>query len=143
MGVKMKIAQTDDEIMACFDVMKQLRPRLEKETWLATVRDMGSEGYALAYLTSGDSVAAVAGYYICHKLSVHGRSLYVYDLVTDDKHRSEGYGKQLIDALKELARTQGCVAIELDSGVQRFGAHRFYLREGFHISSHHFTCELD
>lgn len=139
----MKIAQTDEEIIACFDVMKQLRPQLEKESWLTTVRNMAPEGYALAYLSSGDSVAAVAGYYICHKLSVHGRSLYVYDLVTEENHRSKGFGKQLIDGLKELARMQGCVAIELDSGVQRFAAHSFYLREGFHIASHHFACTLD
>ena len=28
------------------------------------------------------------------------------------------------------------------SGVQRFGAHRFYLRHGMNITSHHFQLEL-
>jgi hypothetical protein len=50
------------------------------------------------------------------------------------------------DVLLELrgkfyALEQGCRQLELDSGVQRFGAHRFYLREGFDISSHHFSIE--
>jgi hypothetical protein len=27
--------------------------------------------------------------------------------------------------------------------VQRFEAHRFYLREGMHIRGHHFSLELD
>ncbi|MGZ5001726.1 MAG: GNAT family N-acetyltransferase, partial [Chthoniobacterales bacterium] len=31
----------------------------------------------------------------------------------------------------------------LDSGVQRFDAHRFYLMKRMKISSHHFSLELD
>ncbi len=34
------------------------------------------------------------------------------------------------------------IKLQLDSGVQRFGAHRFYLREGFHISSHFAITDL-
>jgi len=122
--------------------MKQLRPQLKEDTWLKTVRHMQNEGYALGYLAKDGLVVAVAGYYLCHKLSVNGKSLYVYDLSTDERHRSMGFGKRLIDDLKELARSRDCETIELDSGVQRFDAHRFYLREGFHISSHHFACKL-
>jgi len=29
--------------------------------------------------------------------------------------------------------------LHLDSGVQRYMAHKFYLREGFIIASHHFS----
>jgi len=138
----MEIANTDEQIMACFDVMKQLRLNLKKESWLATIRDMQGEGYVLAYLTRDDVVVAVAGYYICNKLSVNGKSLYVYDLSTDERFRSMGLGKRLIEDLKDHARSRDCESIELDSGVQRFGAHRFYLREGFRIASHHFACNL-
>ncbi len=138
----MEIAKTDEQIMACFDVMKQLRTQLKEESWLATIRSMQGEGYVLAYLTRDDVVAAVAGYYICNKLSVNGKSLYGYDLSTDERFRSMGLGKRLIEDLKDHARSRDCESIELDSGVQRFGAHRFYLREGFHIASHHFACAL-
>lgn len=138
----MEIAKTDEEIMACFDVMKQLRTQLKEDSWLATIRVMQSEGYVLAYMAKDDVVVAVAGYYICNKLSVNGKSLYVYDLSTDERYRSMGYGKRLINDLKELARSRDCETIELDSGVQRFEAHKFYLREEFHIASHHFNCVL-
>jgi hypothetical protein len=33
----------------------------------------------------------------------------------------------------------GCGELHLDSGVQRFGAHRVYLKNGFDITSHHFA----
>ena len=44
-----------------------------------------------------------------------------------------------MDWLKCHARENECEQIHLDSGVQRFPAHRFYLREGFDIASHHFS----
>jgi hypothetical protein len=40
------------------------------------------------------------------------------------------------------ARAAGCIKLELDSGVQRFAAHRFYLTKRMIISSHHFSLEL-
>ena len=138
----MEIAKTDEEIMACYEVMKQLRPHLKEDSWLPTIREMQSEGYMLAYLNKDGLVVAVAGFYICNKLSVKGRSFYIYDLSTDERHRSMGFGKRLLDDLKDLARSRDCETIELDSGVNRFEAHKFYLREGFRISSHHFACIL-
>jgi hypothetical protein len=45
----------------------------------------------------------------------------------------------MLSWLKSHARELGCSQLHLDSGVQRFTAHRFYVREGFKISSHHFS----
>jgi len=39
------------------------------------------------------------------------------------------------------AHERGCGQVHLDSGVQRFAAHRFYLRNGFDIASHHFSVK--
>ena len=41
------------------------------------------------------------------------------------------------------ARAAGCSVLDLDSGVQRRDAHRFYMREGLTISSFHFARVLD
>jgi hypothetical protein len=40
------------------------------------------------------------------------------------------------------ARAAGCGELHLDSGVQRFAAHRFYLRERMEIMAHHFRLKL-
>jgi hypothetical protein len=45
----------------------------------------------------------------------------------------------MIEWLKAHALDLGCRQLHLDSGVQRFGAHRFYLRAGFNIGGHHFS----
>jgi hypothetical protein len=44
--------------------------------------------------------------------------------------------------LREKARAEGCAALNLDSGVQRHRAHRFYFDQGMHIACHHFLEHL-
>lgn len=68
--------------------------------------------------------------------------LYVDDLVTDDTVRSKGYGKAMLDWLLSQARSEHCDTLELDSGVQRFDAHRFYLVHRMAIVSHHFRMKV-
>jgi GNAT superfamily N-acetyltransferase len=68
--------------------------------------------------------------------------MYVDDLISNDESRSKGHGKKLLEWLEDYARQDGCDELHLDSGVQRFDAHRFYQREGMHISCHHFAKGL-
>jgi GNAT superfamily N-acetyltransferase len=84
---------------------------------------------------------AVAGFRLVEMLA-WGRSLYVDDLVTDSAERSKGYGESLMRWLIDCARATGCEELHLDSGVQRFDAHRFYLAQRMKISSHHFAIDL-
>jgi GNAT superfamily N-acetyltransferase len=66
----------------------------------------------------------------------------VDDLVTDAGARSGGYGRALFEWLVEEGRAKGCSVLELDSGVMRHDAHRFYLRERMHILAYHFSLTL-
>ena len=59
-----------------------------------------------------------------------GRRAWVEDLAVDPERRSAGVGKALLDAAKDWARARGCSHLELDSGMGRKDAHRFYRREG-------------
>jgi len=128
----------DEQILATRDVMLQLRPHLRVEEYLETVRRMmRSDGYRLVALYEKGTVRAVAGFRCLEKLS-SGKFLYVDDLSTEESARSRGHGKALLDWLKAEARAKGCVELELDSGVQRKDAHRFYFRERLTISSYHF-----
>jgi len=95
----------------------------------------------LAYLEDEGAIRSVAGFRIQEMLA-WGRVLYVDDLVTADVDRSSGYGGQLFDWIVEHARANGCDQLHLDSGVQRFAAHRFYLCRRMEISAHHFSLKL-
>ena len=137
-----RLATTDADIARCFPVMQQLRPHLVAADFSARVRRMQAEGFHLALLEDDSTtVRAVAGYRYYDKL-FSGRNLYVDDLVTDRASRSRGHGRALLAWLAAEARAHGCVQLELDSGVQRSDAHRFYFRERMHISAYHFVVPL-
>ena len=134
--------ESDEQILATRDVMLQLRPHIAPADYLRTVRRiMDAERYRIAAAVSDGIVRAVAGYRIsetmyCEKL------LTLDDLVTDEKARSGGHGKELIDWLKEEGRAHGCKQIHLISRVHREEAHRFYFRERFGLRAFCFMTDL-
>lgn len=134
-------AETPTEILRCFAVLAQLRPHLEEATFVARVQRQQEGGYRLAFLDADSAVRTVAGYRVFESLA-WGRICYVDDLVTDAGSRSRGFGQALFTWLMERAREAGCEQLHLDSGVQRFEAHRFYLAQRMDISSHHFSRHL-
>ncbi len=134
------VAETDGEILATYAVMRQLRPALKREEYVAVVRGlMDREGYRLAALSEDGRVLAVAGYRFMEMLYC-GRILYVDDLVTDQESRSRGFGRQLLAWLRATARERGCAELHLDSRLHRESAHRFYEREGFARTCYHFAA---
>jgi GNAT superfamily N-acetyltransferase len=138
-----RLAKDADEIRRCFPVMQQLRTHLSEELYGEMVRRMTErEGYRLAYVEDAGEITAVAGFRFMELLFVGGTVLYVDDLITDKVQRSRGYGRVLMEWLSQHARENGCMELHLDSGVQRFDAHRFYFAERMHISSYHFRLKL-
>ncbi len=139
--VRIALAQTDADILRCFPVMAQLRPHLTGEQFLERIRRQREAGGQLAFLEDAGEVRCVATCRFLENLA-WGRFLYVDDLVTAEAARSKGWGRQLFDWLVGEARNRGCDQLHLDSGVHRFGAHRFYLRNGMDITCHHFALKL-
>jgi GNAT superfamily N-acetyltransferase len=140
--MSVKFADSDNDIVRCFPVMVQLRPHLTQSEFTDRVKSQRQTGYYLVYLEKQETVKAVAGFRILEHL-VDGRLLFVDDLVTDASERSQGYGSMLLDWLIEHAKSLKCSNVQLDSGVQRAGAHRFYFRKGMKISAFHFSLSLD
>ncbi len=141
-GARVKLAESDDEILRCYPIMLQLRPHLKETEFVGRVRSQQRGGFHLAYASdSAGALHTVAGFRILENL-IQGVFLYVDDLVTDADDRSKGWGQLLFDWLVDYARAHGCNTLELDSGVQRHGAHRFYLRNRMDITSYHFRVTL-
>ena len=132
-----KQAESTAEISSCHPVMQQLRPHLDLPAFLQAVERMSQEGFRLVYLADPD-VRAVAGYRKMEMLAT-GAILYVDDLVTAAEHRSRGYGKKLLDWLLQEAKNLNCKYLELDSGLQRLDAHRFYEKHGLAKAAYHFS----
>ena len=71
-----------------------------------------------------------------------GQRCWVEDFAVEPERRSQGVGTALLNAAKEWARNAGATHLELDSGLARADAHRFYEREGATRQSYTFGWEL-
>jgi GNAT superfamily N-acetyltransferase len=135
------LAASDSQILQCFPLLTQLGRHLKQENFVEQVRRQKQTGYQMACLEQDGQVVAVAGFSISECLA-WGRFLYVYDLVVDESLRSQGHGQTIFAWLIEFGKLHDCQQLHLDSGVQRFDAHRFYLRQRMKIASHHFSLDL-
>jgi GNAT superfamily N-acetyltransferase len=136
-----------------FPVLVELRTHLTAESLLAVYAAGYPQGLRFTGAYPGGSSAlggdppeparclGVAGWRIMDS-TFYIRKLYVDDLVTSAATRSTGVGSALIAELARRARAAGCFVVDLDSGLQRGDAHRFYFRERMSIAAFHFALEL-
>jgi len=96
------------------------------------------DGYRLLASFEDETVAAVAGFRRGCSLA-WGDHLYVDDLVTREEFRGRGHASRLLSWIDQEAERLGCGQVHLDSGTQRFAAHRVYLNHGFRIIGFHFA----
>lgn len=125
MTVAIKQLTTQQEWMEAYYVLVQLRTELTVEKYLQLLKEMTQDGYLLFALYENTNIVAVAG--LSWRVNFYSeRHIFVYDLVTDEKYRSLGYGEILLHYLHKWGKENGAHYIALESGIQRTGAHRFY-----------------
>lgn len=132
----------DDPVeQQAYAVLRQLRTELEPEHWVLVRTDAVAVAPTYTVVVDDGMVRAVAGWRV-NACSSSGRELHVDDLVTDAAVRSRGHGALLLQHLRRRAGELACSRLTLDSGVERYAAHRFYLRERMIISGHHFAIDV-
>ena len=69
---------------------------------------------------------------VMHNLAHRGTpSAVVEDVVVDQRCRSQGVGRQMMDHAMAQAREAGCYKLALSSNLKRTRAHAFYESLGF------------
>lgn len=141
--MRIAFAHTDEEILGCLEAVQALRPHItDPHAFLQQIKEMTAEGYKILYAAVDEGgmekVVAFAGFRPMLKLH-RGPIIYIDDLSTHPAYRGKGYAGQLLDYIHRLAKEEGKVAVELDSGYHRTDAHRLYLNKRYILSSHHFA----
>jgi GNAT superfamily N-acetyltransferase len=138
-----RFIEKDEEVAACFPLMRQLRPHLSsEEEFVSRWRRQATAGYTLMALWHADGPTALAGFRLQDNL-MHGVHIYVDDLVTDETARSTGQGRVMMDRLKLEARRLGCTRLVLDTPLTNMLGHRFYFRHGLLARALRFSIDLN
>lgn len=136
-------AETDDEIEACFPVMRALRPHLAgADELLIRVRRQARAGYRILAAWRGDAVAGLAGYRPQENL-IRGPFCYVDDLVVAESSRRSGLGARLLAAVGTEARARGMPHLVLDTALDNALGQRFYFRFGMLPAALRFAMRLE
>ncbi|CAI8911166.1 MULTISPECIES: GNAT family N-acetyltransferase [Bacillus] len=140
--MNVKEIKTEEQLDEVLPVLHQLRTALTKEEAQSLFHQMKEERYQLFSLYNEENeVVSLAGVAVCTNF-YNKKHVFVYDLVTAEVHRSEGYGKVLLSYIEEWGIEKGCSSIVLTSAFPRSDAHRFYEREGYDKVSYSFRKEL-
>ncbi|MCL1829479.1 MAG: GNAT family N-acetyltransferase [Oscillospiraceae bacterium] len=124
------------DVDAVYRLMRQLsRHDFTKEQFEDCYLYNLEKGRVLVY-EEGNIVCGCAVFAIHYHLHFSCKTAEIINLIVDEHARNRGIGKELLTALEQIAKDNGCVRVEVDSGKHREAAHRFYEREGF-ASTHY------
>ncbi len=128
-------AKDKSDLVRFYPIMKELRPELSYADYLNIYEEAhAKDGYEIVGVELGSNIMAVMGYRVLTDY-VHGRHLYIDDLVATAAHRSKGYGAKLLAYAEEVSRELGCKSLRLCTGIDNEAGQKFYEREGWNLRS--------
>lgn len=137
-----KHLDTKNEIESCFRLMKVLRPKMESSSdFVDQIIRQQKESYRILAIEDEGKIIALAGYREVEN-TVHGKFIYIDDLVTDPDFRSRKLGRELLQHISNIAEEKFKDNVVLDTGIANVQAQKFYYREGFLGGGIHFIKAL-
>lgn len=129
----MKIVEvrSGSALKTCFPVLRELRTHLDfaqfSKLYLAARK---SDDYRLVGMFADKQCVALMGYRILFDF-VHGKHVYIDDLIVTRMRRSQGLGAILLKHAEEIAVEKRCSGLRLCTGIDRKDSQRFYERNGW------------
>ncbi len=128
-------AKDKNDLERFYPVMKELRKDLLFEDYMTICKNAhGADGYEIVAIESDKKVLAVMGYRVLHDF-VHGKHLYIDDLVSTATHRSQGLGAKFLKYAEDLAKELGCKGLRLCTGIENEQGKKFYERHDWKLRS--------
>ncbi|MER0043800.1 GNAT family N-acetyltransferase [Pseudomonas sp. MGal98] len=141
-SVTLRAAQDPAQCMACFAVMRELRPHLhDAGAFVAQVQRQAGQGYRLLAAWRGEQVVGLAGYRL-QENTLYGRFVYIDDLIVLPSEQRGGIGHLLIDAVRREAVSSGHAHLVLDTALGNALGQRLYYRQGLLARAMHFVEAL-
>lgn len=140
--INIREARTDEDYYRAYPLIRQLLPDLDMQLYTSRVFIARATGYRIFMAEKGPDVVGVIG--IISNYNLHdGFSMYLEHVIVDEKHRGQGYGKNLIAFAESRAREEGCKILELDADYEAEDAMSMYEKRGFKRYGYCYEKRLD
>lgn len=122
-----------EQMQLAYNVLRELRPSLSFDDFLQISSTAQlHDGYKIFCVMNEGRAEAYLGYRILYDF-VHGKHLYVDDLVVAEGLRSQGMGAKLLNFAEQAAKDNGCAKLRLCTGVDNDRGKTFYEKNDWKI----------
>ncbi|MBL7715484.1 MAG: GNAT family N-acetyltransferase [Bdellovibrionales bacterium] len=134
--------QSESDLRSAFSILKELRKDLNWDDFLSLYdKAKDADGYGLWLAFETEKPVGVMGMRILYDY-VHGKHLYIDDLVTTEAARSKGIGSKMLKFAEGYCAETNCNLLRLSTGTENEGGKKFYAREGWTLRSVTFKKKL-
>jgi GNAT superfamily N-acetyltransferase len=119
------ILNTETLWQEAFPIMTVLWPELQRESCIRNLASMTANGYTLFGIRSNGVLVGFAGVQEIELLA-RGKILWLFDMAIHPVHQGKGFGKQLIEFLRNYAKSNGYSRLLLHTGMERQATIEFY-----------------
>ena len=114
-------------------------PGIDKQLAEKKIEIHTSEGYHLFVAEVNNQVVGFIALHWFELMHWEGKMGRMTAFCVDENFRSQGVGKQLLNASEEFLKAKGCVKFEVTSNARRTRTHGFYLNNSYVEDSKRFV----
>jgi len=134
--IEIKLIATD-QIFSIIPLLHSLNPVIPEPVLRERLSEMIGQGYRCAGMYFDDNLIGICGLWIITKYYV-GKHIEPDNVVILEAYRSKGLGKQLMAWVYDYAKSQGCIASELNCYVTNEKGQIFWEKEGYKKIGYHY-----
>lgn len=131
-----------EEIVTVIPLLQKLNNSIPAPTLHARLNEMVGQGYKCVGLYADDQLIGICGLWILTKYYV-GKHIEPDNMIILDDWRSQGLGKRLMAWVYDYAKSQGCVASELNCYLANTRAQAFWENEGYQKIAYHYKRPIE
>ncbi|MEQ1544285.1 GNAT family N-acetyltransferase [Methyloglobulus sp.] len=131
-----------DQIFSIIPLLQTLNSSISEAILHDRLNEMVDQGYQCAGVYSDNKLIGICGLWIITKYYV-GKHIEPDNMLILEEHRSKGLGKQLMAWVYDYAKSQGCIASELNCYVTNEKGQQFWENEGYKRIGYHYQRPIE
>lgn len=138
---KLEIISRLEDFHLALPLLLDMYPNYSKSDLENMFQDMLLHNYQILIYKHNNQVVGLTGFWLATKFW-SGKYCEIDNFIIHPDYRNKGIGQKIVQKILEIAKTENCLMVSLDSYTHNFKGHKFFFREGFVIKGYHFVLDL-
>lgn len=130
-----------DKILSIIPFLQQLNPKISKSTLEQRLQDMIQSGYECVGVYEHKKIVGISGLWFLTKYYV-GKHVEPDNVYILPEYQGKGLGKLIINWIFEYAKSNGCMASELNCYTDNKKGQKFWNQMGYELVAYHYQKKL-